>query len=214
MKRQTLLLCALVAVLVVALYWLTLFKPQREELEQVQAQIVAQEAQQRDLETQLLRLRDVRNRAPEIEAELAAASAVIPDHEALPRLLSLLQSAGDDSGVTIQGVTTGRPNLVAGTSPEVASIDVTLQLQGGYFQLVDFLRRIEDPAITPRGMQWTTASLSRGEYPTLNLNLGARVFASVPADPAPAEAPGETEPDDGSTGDADGVVAQGDGGQS
>ena len=39
-------------------------------------------------------------------------------------------------------------------------IDLNAELRGRYFQIVDTLRRLEDPAISPRGIVWTTAAMT------------------------------------------------------
>lgn len=193
MKRQTVLLLALAAVLVVAMYWLLLFRPQQAELADVRAQVDAQVAQQAQLEAQLVRLRGVRADAPEVEADLVAVEAILPEDAALPALLRQLQSAADDAGVELETVTTTAPAPVVDAATPLSSVGVNLQIEGSYFQAVDFLRRIEDPAITPRGVLWDTATVTRDDYPRLTVTLSGRVFAQVPAEPVVEEAPVDAE---------------------
>lgn len=193
MKRPTLLLLVLAGVLTVALYWVLGHRPQQEELADVRAQIDAQHAMQADLQAQLARLREVRSTAPEIEAELAAAEAVLPDSAALPALLRQLQTAADEAGVALQTITAGQPSAVAESTEPLTAIAVNLELRGRYFQAVDFLRRLEDPAITPRGVLWQSATVTRDAYPELVVTLGATVFAQ---EPAPVEVPTADAPTD------------------
>jgi len=186
MKRSHLLLAGLGAVLVLVVYWLLLFQPQRDRLADVEAEI----AQQFDLQAQetaaINRLRAVRDEAPEVEAQLAAAEAIVPRDAALPAALRQLQLAADESGLVLRTVTTGRPSAVGGDAPPgLTSLSVQVQLSGGYFQAVDFLRRIEDPTITPRGLTWQSAALSRDAYPALNVSLGGSIYAFID-EPAPA----------------------------
>ncbi|HSK21854.1 MAG TPA: type II secretion system protein GspM [Egicoccus sp.] len=183
MRRQTILLLGLAAVLVVAMYWLLLFRPQQVELADVRAQVDAQIAQQAQLEGQLVRLRGVRAGAPEIEAELAAIQAILPEDAALPPLLRQLQAAADDAGVVLQTITTTPPQPVVDAATPLSAVGVNLQAQGNYFQIVDYLRRIEDPAITPRGVLWESATVTRQAYPLLTVTLAAQVFAQQPAEP-------------------------------
>jgi Tfp pilus assembly protein PilO len=200
MKRTTLLLAILAAALIVALFYLLLFQPQRDALAEVEEQIAMQEQQQLTLERDLARLRSIREGAPEVESHLAASLAVIPREPALPAALRQLQLSADESGVTLQSVTTARPAQVTGAAEGLSSIAVTTQIQGSYFQLVDYLRRIEDPSITPRGLLWQSASVSRGEYPVLNLALTADMFvhlshAAPAADDEDTAADGQTDAD-------------------
>jgi Tfp pilus assembly protein PilO len=185
MKRQTVLLSILAAILIVTLFWLLAFQPSRVELAEVQEQIAAQQQQQLQLEGELQRLRDVRLDAPGAEASLAAAEAVIPRDAALPAALRQLQVAADESGAVLRSVTTGRPAQVEGGTEGLSAISVNVELLGGYFQVVDFLRRIEDPAISPRGLRWASVTVAKDEYPTLTANLSGDVFTMLPTAPPP-----------------------------
>jgi Tfp pilus assembly protein PilO len=205
MKRQTLLLSILAAILTVALFWILLFQPKRAELADLEIDIAAEIDQQRLLEADLVRLRQIRETAPEVESQLAAAEAIVPRDAALPSALRQLQIAADEAGVVLQSVTTSRPTQVEGATPGLSRINVNVQLLGSYFQVVDFLRRTEDPAITPRGLLWNDSSLGKQEYPQLVASLGGTVYALLPS--APPAVPAE-ELD----ADAEGAAAEADAG--
>jgi Tfp pilus assembly protein PilO len=198
MRRQTVLLSVLAAVLVVAMYWMLMFKPQREEQAALEEQIVAQQDRQLQLQLELERYRAVRDRAPELEAELAAASAVVPGNASLPAAIAQVQRAAEDARVTVHAVSTSRPSPLPDSQEELTAIDLTATVEGSYFQLVDFFRRIEDPTITPRGLQWTSVTVAEDEYPILTVNLGGTLYTrapSLPAPAAPAEDPDAADPD-------------------
>ena len=213
MKRSQVLLSILAAGLVIALFYVLLWSPAREDLAELEEQIAAQQTQQQQLQQEITRLRAVRDEAPEVEAELAAAEAIVPRDAALPAALRQLQVAADESGVVLQSVTTSRPTAIAEGPAGLSSIGASMQLFGGYFQIVDFLRRVEDPAITPRGLTWGNATLALGsEYPELNVSLTGSMYAliAVPAVPEPA-VPDDTEAGDdeelGEDDDNDGEAA-------
>jgi type IV pilus assembly protein PilO len=205
MKRSQVVLSALAAVLVVALFAVLVYQPKQEEIDELEAAVAAEEQRHGELEQEIARLRTVRDEAPEVEAELAAAEAIVPRDTALPTALRQFQLAADDAGLVLTSVTTGRPSPVEGAPESLHGIDVSLQLSGGYFQLVDFLRRVEDPAITPRGTVWTNAAVAKEEYPTLTVALSGKMFASVDTPPPAQEAaPAETdESTDGSFDEAE-----------
>lgn len=192
MRRTQLLLSAVAGILVIALFWFLLYQPKREALAEVEEQILAEEAVQAGLQTEINRLRSVRDEAPEVEAELAAAEAIVPRDAALPSALRQLQLAADEAGLVLSSVSTGRPTAVDGAPEGLAGIDVTVQILGGYFQTVDFLRRVEDPAITPRGLVWLDAALAKAEYPQLSVSLSGRIFVVLPAPPPVEEETSET----------------------
>lgn len=184
MNRQTLLLGLLAVVLVVALWWMFLLSPKRAELAEVQAEIDAAVTQQAQLQAQIRTLEDVRREAPQLEADLVATETIIPRDAALPSAIRMLARSADDSGVSLVSFTPGRPSQVAGGPEALAEISMAVALQGSYFQIVDFLRRIEDPTIVPRAMLWEGMTLSVDEHPTLSGTLTGRMFALLPAAPA------------------------------
>jgi Tfp pilus assembly protein PilO len=195
MKRSQILLFGAGAVLVIILFFVLLFQPAREDLAEVEDRITAEQDQQAQLTQAIARLRSVRDEAPEVEADLAAAEAIVPRDAALPSALRQMQLAADESGVVLQSVATSRPAELPEATEGLSSIEVTTQATGGYFQMIDFLRRLEDPAITPRGLVWNNATMAIGsEYPELQATLSGRVFAVI-SSPAPPETDEAADPD-------------------
>ena len=202
MNRMAWVVAALAAVAVIALFFVLVFQPAREDLAEVEEQIALEQAEQARLEGEIERLRLVRENAPGVEADLAAADAIVPRDPALPALVRQLQVAADESGISLLSVATARPNELAEPPEEgLSSIDLNTQVEGGYFQLIDFLRRIEDPAISPRGIIWLTASVIRVDesYPDLSVALSGRAYAVLAVPPSEEE----PEPQGDETSDAD-----------
>lgn len=183
MNRQTALIVALVAVLVLIAYWFLLIGPKRSELAETEDMIDTVQQEQLTLQSRLTELRDVRRRAPELEAFLAASQALVPPDAALPATVRSLQLASDASGVTLTTIAPGAPSAGQG----VRTLSLSLTLRGGYFQLVDFLRRIEDPAIVSRAIEFTSITLSPTDYPTLSASLSGQMYMAPPAPPAAEE---------------------------
>lgn len=208
MKRSQILLTALGAVLVVALFYVLLFQPARDDLADLESQIASERQTQAELQSEINRLRAVREEAPEVEAELAAAESIVPRDAALPAALRQLQSAADESGITLESVTTSRPQTIEEAPDGLSSITVSTNLLGGYFQLVDFLRRIEDPSISPRGVTWEDVTVSREDaYPDLQVTVTGSLYALIAVPPPPETESSDPEVDDGvdagDDGDAD-----------
>jgi Tfp pilus assembly protein PilO len=207
MKRSQILLSSLGAILVIALFYVLLFQPSREELATIEASIVTEQTVQQQLTSEIARLQAVREQAPEVEAELAAAEAIVPRDAALPSALRQLQLAADESGIVMQSVTASRPTVIEGATDGLSSVDVNVQMLGGYFQVVDFLRRVEDPGISPRGLDWNNATVARveGEYPELQVTLSGHLYALISVPPPPETDQPPVEGEEG----ADGDVAEG-----
>jgi Tfp pilus assembly protein PilO len=195
MTRVQVLLVALAAVLLVVLFWFLAWQPGQEERDELEQQIAAVQVRQQELTAERGRLREVRERAPEIEAEIATAHRIIPTFADVPGVLRLLQSTADDSGVVLRVVQPTRPQQLDPAPAGLSFIGLTLQLEGGYFQIVDFLRRIEDPTITARGLRWEGATLTRDDdaYPVLEVALTGSLYTQLPV--APEEPEPETDPE-------------------
>lgn len=193
MKRATTLLLVLGALLLVVVSFLFLIKPKMDEVAALEVEAEDIRAQQAQVETQIRALEEVRATSPNLEAELAAVGAIVPDNPSLPATLRQLQVAADDSGLTLVSVAPGAPAAVGSTEvPDLASIPLSLSLEGGYFQVVDFLRRIEDPRLTARGILVQDVSVSPAEYPTLAVTVSGTMF-SVLEQPVTAPEPTPTE---------------------
>lgn len=197
MSRQLTLLSALGAVLLLVVAYIFVVKPKQDEIAEIRTEIESTQDQQAQVSAQISRLESVRATIPEVEAAIAAAETILPREDAkLAAAVRQLQVAANDSGAELTTISMGRPAEVTdveATVPEdLASITVTVSVSGGYFQIVDFLRRVEDPALTPRAILWSTSSISLDDYPTLTANLAGNMFAylddiGVEEQPAPTD---------------------------
>lgn len=182
MNRQTILIVALVGILVLVAYWFLLLSPKRSEKADVEAQIESVQTQQQQLQSRLSQLREVRRQAPELEAFLSASQSLIPPDPALPATLRSLQLAADASGVTLSTISPGTP--AGGDDASIQTMSLSLTVSGGYYQIVDLLRRIEDPSIVSRALVFNTVSLAPSEYPILTASLGGEMYVAPPTAPA------------------------------
>lgn len=185
MNRTIALVTVLAVVLVGVLFWFFAWKPKSDEIDEIEAQQEAVEQQQVQLRQQIEELKQVRATAPEAEAAIVAAESVVPRDLALASALRQFQLAADESGVELVTVSPSRPEQVVDAQPGLARLGLSVTLSGSYFQLVDFLRRVEDPAITPRGVVWDTLNVAPEEFPTLTATASGVMFALLPAPPAP-----------------------------
>lgn len=185
MNRQTGIIAALVVVLLSALFYFFVWSPKSDEIADIEAQIETVEQQQAQFQQRIAELREIRNDAPELEAAIVAAESIVPRDIGQAAAIRQLQLAADESGVELPTVTFSRPAQIEDGPPGLASIDLNLQALGGYYQLVDFFRRVEDPTITPRGFVWNSFGLSPEEYPTLTASSSGTMYALLPTPPEP-----------------------------
>jgi Tfp pilus assembly protein PilO len=184
MTRTLVLLSALAAILLIALSWMFLFQPRNAEIADLQAETQNLESQAQQLQARITALQQVREASPDYEAQLAAAYAVVPRETALPAMLRQLQLAADESGLTLMTVSPSRPAAVTleGGATGLSAINIAVDIEGRYFQLVDFLRRLEDPSISPRGLRWNSLNVGGDleDYPSLTASLQGDLYALLP----------------------------------
>lgn len=180
----------LVALVLAMAFWFLLYKPSTAQEQLVRDEIASLQGQEASLRVELERLRGVQRREVEIRATLARLEELIPSGAAQPAAIRQLQTAADASGTEIASVTFGLPGVpgaaggaVAGdTGTEgtvLAEIPITIVAQGGYFQVVDFLRRLE--VEVPRAVLVDGVSLTEAEtgFPHLAATLTGRLFAVI-----------------------------------
>lgn len=203
MNRQTGILAALAVVLVAALFYFFVWQPKDAEIAEIEEQIASAEQQQQQLERQIRELQEVRTNAPELEAAIVAAESVVPRDIGQASAIRQLQLAADGSGVDLPSVSFSEPAQLENAPAGLAELTISVQVQGGYYQIVDFYRRVEDPAITPRGVVWRDLSVSASDYPTLSATTSGSIFALLPTPPEPEPTEDETPADGADEEDAE-----------
>lgn len=207
--RQPIIGVAVALVLTLA-FWFFLYRPASQEEEAIRAEIATLEQQQDELNNRIRQLEDIRDRAVEIRAAMARLEQYIPLGPAQPAAIRQFQEAADSAGTEIASVTFAQPEVPApaeGATPAdtgtpghtLANIPVTMVVEGGYFQLVDFFRRLE--VEVPRAVLVDSVNVAESEtgFPRLRATWGGQVFAIVEAADlvdttgAPPVAPGATE---------------------
>ena len=164
----------------------------------------------RDLRTQLNHLVDISHNGPEIAAELDKLSAAVP---AAPDLDGFILSANQiavQSGIDWLSVS---PGVVQAGTTGPSVVPLSIQVKGGFFQVLDYLNRLEDMGrlVIIDGINLTAAadvgagaSATPTGPPTLSVTLTARMFTR--ADPVVA---GGTSPTPGPTGGTSSPPASG-----
>lgn len=204
MTRRAPLLVAITAVVLTALMWFVLFAPERQEQAALREEIDTVVAQQNVQRLQIARLEEIKANELDVRADIARLEQYIPDGAAQPSAIRQFQLVADASGVEITSVTFAQPVAVTGAPAPpaagtlLASVPVSITVEGGYFQVTDFLRRVE--AETPRAVLVDSVTITEAPqpigFPTLSVTLATRLFTVVPtsAVPAPPPAPGAPAP--------------------
>jgi Tfp pilus assembly protein PilO len=194
MTRRAPVIAIVVAVLLTAAFWHLLYQPRRVEQERYVEQRAQLESERQQLQAVIVTLREVKANQEDYRSQLARLREYIPDTAAQPEALEALQEAADSSGLEIKQMTFGDPELVE-DAPEtndegtaLARIPAQMTVAGGYFQIVDLIRRIEvDMARAVKVDTVTVAEEAEELFPTLSVTWTGKVFAVLPV----VEAAGE-----------------------
>ena len=167
-RRQELVLAAVGALLVLAAATLLLIRPTRQATAEARADRDAAVADSQNLRHQIRVLEALKPKEAELKAQAELAKAEFPATPALPGLVDALQDAASQSGVGLGTVAPSTPETST-VNPLLAEITTTVNVNGGYFEIQDFLVRLEnlvkgsDPArVTPRSVLVESVNLTGG----------------------------------------------------
>ena len=193
MKRRDLYLVGgLVAILVVALYWFFVLSPLRGKIGDTQTQIDAANTQLVSLQAQMAQMAQSREQASRNQARLLELSKMLPDRDEIPSLLLQIQDLATESGIDFMMLT---PSKAAATSSTgtYQTIPLSLQFAGTFFDVNDFLYRIEQLAAAPgrilsvQNLTLTpNGTATVGVSPTLSVTMTLLAYKIVPAATPPA----------------------------
>jgi len=137
--------------------FLFLVSPKMGEVSQARAELEDARNEQQTLESQLSALEDARDAAGQARQVIAEVDRQIPPTADLPGLILLVQNAAVGSGLELVTVTPGTPTFNSGSGLSV--IPVTVKSKGSYFDVAEFLFRIET---LPRAAKTLTVTLAPG----------------------------------------------------
>lgn len=150
MRRQ-IIIGAVVTVLASALFYVFLVRPVNSKIAAVKKEIEDARTQESQLRLQIRALEDARRSSTEVQARLAKFDLLLPRTSDLPNFIRQLQEAADLSGIDLTSIAPSPPTALAtgpGTDPALAgkgvfTINVVLQVGGGFFRIKNFLERLE-----------------------------------------------------------------------
>ena len=128
-------------VLVFLVGYFFLIRPRSAELKRVEAQIETEEARTASLQAELTRREELRENAPQLEADLSRLAQLIPERDEVPNFIFLVQEAANTSGVGFVQITPELPKPPPEGSA-IAEIRTAIGARGGYFAIQDFIRRL------------------------------------------------------------------------
>ncbi|HEX6673823.1 MAG TPA: type 4a pilus biogenesis protein PilO [Actinomycetes bacterium] len=147
-RRRELIVSILVGVLVLAGVWALLIRPKGGQAAAAQADERAAISQADTLRGQIRALEQVRSEAGSLRARAREAGDLFPAKPDLPDLTTALQRIADQAGVDLVSIQP-TPPAASTASPDLATLTATVAVGGGYFEIEDFLARLENLVKSP-----------------------------------------------------------------
>jgi Tfp pilus assembly protein PilO len=177
-----------IGVAVLVLWFVALWSPQGSALSSARKRASDAAAQRETLRDQLRRLQDSRRDQPLKQSQLETMRVAIPDDPNLAQFILDANDAASRAGIDFLSITPTPPSPATGTTTgtTVASgagapvpIRVGLTLTGGYFQVLDFVNRLDKlPRIVVVDNISLTATATAGATQGLQATLAARIFTT------------------------------------
>jgi cell division protein FtsB len=142
-RRQELVIVATTALLVLAGVSLVVLRPTRQAVAEARADREAAVAESQALRDQVRALEALKADEAKLQAQARLARSEFPPTPSLPALVDALQDAASQAGVDLGSVAPSTPKTST-ELPELAEIDTSVSVSGGYFEILDFLTRVEN----------------------------------------------------------------------
>jgi Tfp pilus assembly protein PilO len=165
-----------------------LVRPTRQATAEAHAERDAAISDSQTLRDQIKALEALKPNEAELKAKAGLAKAEFPATPALPALVDALQDAAGLSGVDLGTVAPSTPQTST-ASPLLAEITTTVNVSGGYFEIQDFLVRLEnlvkgtDPGrVEPRSVLIESVNLASSDESATGDSAQATADPSTAAD--------------------------------
>lgn len=179
MSRRALVLSAVAAVAIVALWWVLVYSPRGDELDDAKVELQAAEGEQQALQAQLDRLEAINENLPEIDADLARLSGLVPPTPDLAGFILGMNDLATQSGIDWISVA---PTPPAAVGAGFSTVNLNITVDGGFFQVLDYLNRLEDfdRLVVVDGVSVTAGGGGDGEVAdsSLAVTMTARMFTT------------------------------------
>jgi Tfp pilus assembly protein PilO len=142
-RRQEVLLAAGCALLALVAGTLLLVRPKQQAAAEARADVNAAVADSQALGDQIRALEALKADEAALRARARQARAEFPATPSLPALVDALEDAASQAGVDLASVAPSTPKPLT-ERPELAEITTTVTVTGGYFQIDDFLAKVEN----------------------------------------------------------------------
>ncbi len=204
-RRDIYILVGLGVLAVIAAWYFLIISPKRDELAQVRQDRDTEKRQYETDKARLERLPEEKSAARQAQEDLLKINKLVPADAQIPSLMVELEASADKAGIDFVKIAPKDPVSVGGET--VIPLDITVE--GRYFDVNDFLYRIENYArvegsnvnVSGRFISVVKISMEEGdffEWPYVTAKMGANIYMTSP--PPPSETAGRAKKSSDSSG--------------
>ena len=193
--NRRLLIPVAIGVAFVLLWFVALWGPQGSALSTAKKRRTTAEQQEATLRDQVNRLQQARRDQPLKQSELETLRVAIPDDPNLAQFILDTNDAATRAGIKFLSITPTPPasatsasasagaagtgaGTAAGGSATPIPIKMSLSISGGYFQILDFVNRLNK---LPRILVIDTLTITGGsDITNMQVSISARMFTTSP----------------------------------
>lgn len=155
-----------------------LWRPAGEELSGAEVERRSTEDRLVTLQAQHARLLAIQSDLPRLQSGIESLRAAVPDEAELAEFLLAVDEAGKSSGVVLNSIAPTEPRMDSVTG--LIIVDVSIASAGGYYQMLDFLNRLQDMhrvlTVETLGLSAMRSSDDPTSVPGLQVSLDSRIF--------------------------------------
>ena len=177
--NRRMLFIGLAVLVVFGVAWTFLFwRPAGDELSEAQVERRVAEDRLVTLHAQHARLLSIESDLPRLQSGIESLRAGVPDEAELAEFLLAVDEAGKSSGVVINSIAPTEPRMDSVTG--LVIVDVSIASSGGYYQMLDFLNRLQDMprvlTVEALGLSALRSSEDPTSVPGLQVLLDSRIY--------------------------------------
>jgi len=178
-----------VAIAMLVGWWFLLWSPAGDAVAAADTRFDTANGQTAQLELQRDRLLSIQAELPQLQSRLQTLSAAIPDSAGMSEFLLATSEAEVDSGLDFLTVSATPPQ--PSPLPGLSRIQVQLTGTGGYFQMLDFINRLQSMhrILVINNLTAVTGQVSQEEAatgpPELSVTIAGSLFIVSPVEVDP-----------------------------
>lgn len=179
-KNQIIIVTVLGLVVVTLAWWFLLYGPRNKALASAKSELQTEQGKEQGLKSTLARREGLRKDEPKLDLRLAQMAVWVPEQPNVGQFIVDATTIASQSGIEFINIAQAVPT--AGTAGQ-GEIKLSMSIKGGFFQLLDYLVRMEKLPRTVVIDNLTVAPSSSADGSvSLSVAIAGRMFMSnVPA---------------------------------